>query len=142
MVETWADAELADAARSALDRIRGVLPRPLSRAMDATTLLTTPAGFAPKPPEHLGALRDAVARHREVFFEYADAKGILTERRARPIGLWFWGSRWTLAAWCLLRDDYRNFRPDRMDTLTVTSTRFDPEHHPLDDFLAAMRARR
>jgi predicted DNA-binding transcriptional regulator YafY len=44
----------------------------------------------------------------------------------RPLGLYFWGNRWTLAAWCELREDYRSFRPDRMRTVTVEERRFDP----------------
>ena len=32
----------------------------------------------------------------------------------RPLGLYFWGKVWTLAAWCELRDDFRSFRVDRI----------------------------
>ena len=33
-------------------------------------------------------------------------------RRIRPLGLYFWGGVWTLAAWCELRQDFRTFRLD------------------------------
>ena len=43
----------------------------------------------------------------------------------RPLGLFFWGAVWTLAAWCELRNDYRNFRIDRIQKLTELGRRFE-----------------
>ena len=55
------------------------------------------------------------------------------------LGLYFWGNRWTLAAWCELRQDYRSFRPDRIRELTLLTDRFDPgDGINLADFLARM----
>jgi predicted DNA-binding transcriptional regulator YafY len=44
---------------------------------------------------------------------YQDESGQVTERDVLPLGLFFWGERWLLVAWCELRNDYRNFRLDR-----------------------------
>jgi predicted DNA-binding transcriptional regulator YafY len=38
--------------------------------------------------------------------------------------LYFWGDVWTLAAWCELRRDFRNFRLDRIDDARVAPERF------------------
>jgi predicted DNA-binding transcriptional regulator YafY len=35
-----------------------------------------------------------------------------SKREVQPLGLFFWGERWLLAAWCERRDDYRCFRLD------------------------------
>ncbi|CDL47186.1 Transcriptional regulator, DeoR family [Klebsiella pneumoniae ISC21] len=35
----------------------------------------------------------------------------MTWREVLPLGLFFWGERWLLVAWCELRNDYRNFSP-------------------------------
>ena len=43
----------------------------------------------------------------------------------RPLGLYFWGTKWTVAAWCELRDDYRSFRPDRMRGVRLLEQHFD-----------------
>ena len=45
----------------------------------------------------------------------------------RPLALFFWGSSWSLAAWCELRTAFRNFRLDRMDVLTVLDGTFPEE---------------
>jgi len=67
----------------------------------------------------LGTLRRAIADRRKIRFAYARADGEDNARTARPLGLYFWGSSWSLAAWCELRGDFRSFRPDRMSDLEV-----------------------
>ena len=45
---------------------------------------------------------------------YDALDGETSERDLRPLGLYHWGKVWTLAAWCELRTDFRNFRADRI----------------------------
>jgi predicted DNA-binding transcriptional regulator YafY len=51
--------------------------------------------------------------------KYANEKGEETERDVRPLGVFFWGKTWTLAAWCELRTGFRNFRLDRISAATL-----------------------
>ena len=46
--------------------------------------------------------------------DYADASGQRSLRTVRPLGCFFWGSVWTLVAWCEARSDFRSFRIDRI----------------------------
>lgn len=55
------------------------------------------------------------------------ANGRATERTVRPLGVFFWGRTWTLAAWCELRNDFRNFRLDRAAESTVLDQTFEEE---------------
>lgn len=41
----------------------------------------------------------------------------VTERRVFPLGLFYWGGKWTLGCWCELRGQYRDFRVDRIMAL-------------------------
>jgi len=68
----------------------------------------------PKPGEQLDTLRQAIAGQWFTDLEYEDAAARTTQRQVRPLGLYFWGDVWTLAAWCELRQDFRNFRLDRV----------------------------
>lgn len=49
------------------------------------------------------------------------------QRTVRPLGCFFWGQVWTLAAWCEAREDFRSFRVDRIGALTVLDQRFRDE---------------
>jgi predicted DNA-binding transcriptional regulator YafY len=75
-----------------------------------------------------------------VEFDYQKEDGASSRRAVQPLGLYFWGNVWTLAAWCELRSDFRNFRLDRMSELQA-GARFDAvPGRTLADFLARMRA--
>ncbi len=51
-------------------------------------------------------------------------------REVEPIGLCNYSSRWHLFAWCKLRNDYRDFRLDRILSLRVTNKDFKGKQHP------------
>ena len=46
--------------------------------------------------------------------QYKDAADRVTLRLVRPLGCFYWGKVWTLAAWCEVREGFRSFRMDRM----------------------------
>lgn len=43
----------------------------------------------------------------------------------RPLILYFWGKTWTLGAWCELREGFRSFRVDRMNTVASLEVQFE-----------------
>ena len=38
----------------------------------------------------------------------------LSHRLIVPLGLFYWGNKWTIGAWCCWRQAYRDFRLDRI----------------------------
>jgi predicted DNA-binding transcriptional regulator YafY len=112
---------------TAIARIESVLPEGLRQVV-----LDTPL-FAPRFPgrremaKEVSTIRRAIGDHRVLAMSYVRADGLSTEREVRPLGLYFWGKTWTLAAWCELRNDYRSFRPDRMQSVALLDRRFDPK---------------
>ncbi len=62
-------------------------------------------------------LHEAITTSRWLEIGYQDAKACKTGRHIYPLGLFYWGGCWTLGAWCALRQAYRDFRVDRIDTL-------------------------
>lgn len=58
-------------------------------------------------------------------------------RMVEPIGLCHYASRWHLIAWCRLREDYRDFRLDRIESLEVTNEYFRGKQHlSVDEYMA------
>lgn len=135
IVENWADAELAEAARDALAKVESVVPDDRSLRVRQTALFAPPARRPPPVTVDLGALRRAIRERRRVHFAYVDAKGDPSTRTIHPLGMYFFGPIWLVAAWCELRDDFRAFRPDRMRDLSVREP-FAPEPgRSLQDFM-------
>jgi len=125
IVASWGDRELAAAVRSAMTKLEAVLPDPLRRVVLETALFAPGQLSNGAMTRELGVLRRAVGDHRRVRFAYTRADGGGSVRTVRPLALYFWGTKWTLASWCELRRDYRSFRPDRMDDLAVLDEKFD-----------------
>lgn len=48
-----------------------------------------------------------------------------TRRLVEPVSLIFYGMKWHLIAWCQLRQEYRDFRLDRIKSLTLTTEKFE-----------------
>jgi predicted DNA-binding transcriptional regulator YafY len=70
---------------------------------------------------------------------YHDAVNQPNERTVRPLGVFYWGTVWTLAAWCELKEDFRSFRVDRIATLDVLEHRFvDEDGKTLADLLRSL----
>ena len=82
---------------------------------------------AGRSADALTLAREAVVARRKVELRYANADGVATTRTVRPLGIFFWGRTWTLAAWCELRRDFRNFRLDRVRQRRCSTTTFEDE---------------
>lgn len=143
MVQGWADAALARAARSALSKIEQALPETLAARLEASKLFVPDFHVEKAQLEAMRAVRQGLDESRVLRLDYADEQGSRTARCARPLGLFYWGRSWTLTAWCELRADFRNFRLDRLANVEVLARTFAAEAgKSLDDFLRRMQAQR
>jgi predicted DNA-binding transcriptional regulator YafY len=68
-----------------------------------------------------------VQERRKVFVNYRDLAEKTSERTLRPLGCFYWGKVWTLAAWCEQRTDFRTFRVDRITYVRSLEERFRDE---------------
>jgi len=114
MAQAWLDPALATSAEDALGKIMSVLPVEARVAAEALAIYA-PTGGLPAPAQRtLQTLREAVQERRKVFLNYRDLADKASERTVRPLGCFYWGKVWTLAAWCEQRSDFRSFRVDRV----------------------------
>jgi len=104
-----------------------VLPDHLRRSLAETALIAPNRHFAEKLNVDSIELRRALRQRLKVRFRYKDGRETETERQVWPLGLAFYGPVWVLAAWCELRQEFRNFRVDRMRALSALDERFRDE---------------
>ncbi len=141
IVAAHADDELAKAAHDVLAKVQAVLPPAWSTRLDAIELRAPDFGARPESSRHMAELRAAIRQRKVLRLNYTDAEGAGTQRIVQPLALYFWGSQWTLLAWCELRADFRSFRLDRTESVESTGDRFTPEPgRRIENFLARMRA--
>jgi predicted DNA-binding transcriptional regulator YafY len=137
LAQQWLDPELAASSEAALSRVRSVLPTDVRERTRQSHVVVPPSGLSDVVRSSMQVLRRASQTRHKVRVSYRDAANAPSERVLRPLALFYWGSVWTLAAWCETRKTFRNFRLDRMETLTLLDERFEHEDgQSLDDFLA------
>lgn len=59
-----------------------------------------------------------------------------SERCVEPVGVFYQDNYWHLIAWCRLRNDYRDFRLDRISGISITDEQFKTQHPNLKDYIA------
>jgi predicted DNA-binding transcriptional regulator YafY len=114
-------------------KIQNVLPEARKREASLARLFVP--NFPRGRPPWLGQLRHAVRRRNIIQIDYQKEDGTPSQRELWPLGLFFWGYNWTLIGWCELRNDFRHFRVDRVQKVTVQPAIFpDQKGRRLTDF--------
>src|SRR5262245_8024916 len=138
VAKSWGDAEMAEAAQRILAKIDAVLPDRLRPQLNSHRLVVPDVRMSEATSRMLGEVRDAINQRTRVFLECRDAESEATERIVWPLALAYWGISWTVGAWCELRQDFRNFRIDRITTTrTLRSTFPDEPGKRLEDYFAS-----
>ncbi len=142
MVQGWSDKELAVSAEQARLKIEAVIPERLKQASQQNSLLVSKHYLNSQASEHSLAIRRAIQEQNYITLAYKRADGESSNRIVKPLGLVYWGQKWTLIAWCKLRQDYREFRLDRIQKLVVSPECFiADEKVNLDSYLKMLRER-
>jgi predicted DNA-binding transcriptional regulator YafY len=137
LAQQWLDPELAASSEVALSRVLSVLPVDVRERTRNLQLVVPPSGLSDSVRHSMKLLRRASQTKHKVRLEYRDAAETRSTRVVRPLALFYWGTVWTLAAWCEARQTFRNFRVDRMTALTCLDEHFEDEDgKSLGDFMA------
>lgn len=129
----------AEAARSALVKLRQVLPRRLAAiAADVAAHSETLVDDESDADDILAPLTAAAAADLLVRFSYIDQHGTASRRRVDSVRCLFSHGRWYVLAYDLDRVDWRVFRLDRIREVIGDrpTGRRDP---PVDDLAAWLR---
>jgi predicted DNA-binding transcriptional regulator YafY len=133
--------DLALQLEAALSKIMAVLPSAARAAADSVTMYAPPSALDDSTRDRLETLRVATEMRHKLFVHYLDLKNARSERTLRPLGCFYWGEVWTLAAWCESRQSFRSFRVDRLQHVDVLPERFrDEAGKTLPDLLRAVKA--
>ncbi|MBQ4810937.1 DNA-binding transcriptional regulator [Pseudoalteromonas luteoviolacea] len=133
MLSAWTDPEQAKHAQSAIAKIEAVLPTQLKQLNDALPYYALGFKHDETCQAHNKVLREAIEAKNHLSMTYIDVKQDTSERTIEPLGLVYWGGKWTVIAYCLLRQAYREFRLDRIVALSTLDSHFE---HAVDKNLA------
>ena len=123
-VQAQPDDGLGLAARNALAKIATASPEDLRDRINDTGLWPVAIWREREPLPILGDVRAAMRSEKALQIHYEDESKQRTERVIWPVQLAFFEGKQTVAAWCCLRNAFRNFRTDRILALTLTEERY------------------
>ena len=140
LLKTWGGESLSKELESAQEKVLAILPEESRRKAEQTRIYAPDIALQPHSRSGFDVIHQAISSQQVLALHYRDEAGQLSWREVQPLGLFFWGEHWLLAAWCERRNDYRCFRLDRCLTITLTGRRFsESAEHSLADFLRKVK---
>lgn len=111
-----ADDTLKAAAETLADKIDAVLPAQTIAEAEAWKIDAYPFADPTRNLTHMPLLRSAIKARQKVRLTYTSRTGAVTGRVIRPLHMEYWGRVWTLTAWCEMREAFRVFRLDQIES--------------------------
>ncbi|AUD01573.1 helix-turn-helix transcriptional regulator [Spirosoma pollinicola] len=143
LIEKWADESVRTRFESALYKIKSVLKRTDQEHLDdldAHIDVAKPVNRTPYSNDLLNDIQQAIARHHVLALQYhSQYNDAETQREVEPVGLYHYRLGWHLIAFCRKRQDYRDFRVDRIRQLTDTGESYSRRNRlTLQEYLDRM----
>lgn len=130
LVEKMTDDSIRRAYESALIKITAVLNDSekdhLENLQSSIQVFRFPDQQSGVANEYMAEITRAVSRKEVIAIEYDSVNtGERTTRHLEPIGIVYYSGRWHLIAWCRLRNGYRDFRVDMIQSFRNLGEIFD-----------------
>lgn len=131
-----ADKDMSAAAKEALAKIRDAVPQSHQEKLDSPHLMVVPPQGINMPQKELRQVRKAIDEKRILGVTYRALDDKVSERQLYPLALTNFGPIWLMTAWCVTRQDFRDFRMDRFDQMQVQREKFTlAPHQTLEAYL-------
>lgn len=139
-VREVADPVLANAAENALSKLKACLPDRMRQQFEHASLHVKRFHARPEITVDITGIRTAMREETAIDINYRDEKANTTKRRVLPLTIVFMDNALVLGTWCLLRNDFRAFRMDRIQKAENTTESFRPRRVPLlRDYFVRMK---
>ena len=113
MVCRWTGDEFSRSAKSLSHKIEAALPTKLKNTHHRK--LHVPMYLDSNKVKGMWeTVHFSISENIALMIEYQDLNNEYSTRTIYPLGLFFWGGKWTVGSWCTLRENYRDFRLDRI----------------------------
>lgn len=138
LMENFADKKMSFNFSSALHKMKAVLRSSEKEnvALIEDQFLIFDTTSSKTTNEMLSVLLESIVSRKQIEILYQKpGESKADTRLLEPIGIFYEHDYWYFMAFCYLRNDYRQFRIDRVKQIVNTTTSFIHEHKPLDYFL-------
>jgi len=137
----YTDAAMGENYRSAMYKVRAVLRSTEKDMLEnieefIEVMPQYGNGNNTAPDNVIETIIKSIAGKKQLRMHYkAATTQEATVRDVEPVGIFHLQGYWHMIAWCHMRNDYREFRADRVSRITVTDKEFTKGHPPLKEYL-------
>ncbi|MDA6068198.1 YafY family transcriptional regulator [Flavobacterium sp. AC] len=140
LMQKFTDPSLGSHYASAMYKLKSVLKTTdkdwVSNIESRILMQTQEPLFHDSSPNTLAILFDSIAEKKQIILCYKTAEAEqATNRNIEPVGVFHDHNNWYFLGYCHLRQDYRQFRTDRILGIQKTECNFTIEHDSLETYL-------
>lgn len=140
IIETNNDASLISDYNEVVEKVKAILNTTQKEKLELLEQRIVSPPFRKSPEStYLSVIQQAITDLRVLEIQYTAASQEFTKRTVEPLGVYFTNTIWVMIAFCRLRNDYREFRTDRIINLIETSEIFPPKLFTLEDYFQKYR---
>lgn len=121
------NSEFTFAAQNALVKLEASLSENMRLRLRHATVGSYLFKRVPAPRVDITKLREAIWEEQAVFLNYQNQKEEHSERKIWPLSIYFFDQVQVVISWCCLRQDFRMFRLDRVQTIEFLEESFRPK---------------
>lgn len=148
LIEKFTDTSTEESYKSAMYKVKAVLRGTekdyLENIDNHIEVLNNSYISRNKSPHNpIQTILKSISEKNVLTIEYfANNSQEKTIRNIEPVGIFYAGNYWHVIAFCHLRDDYRDFRIDRISNIAQTTQKFGKEHPLLKAYLKQLSKER
>jgi predicted DNA-binding transcriptional regulator YafY len=139
LVEKLTDTANSKNFQSAMFKVRAVLrtaEKDLLEQIDNQVAVVRTSRQKAVEGNYTETILKAIAENKVISINYFSYyKKESNKREVEPVGIFQLDNHWHLIAYCLLRNDYRNFRFDRVSSMLITDKLQQRDHPPLKTYI-------
>jgi len=141
LVQKYIDHDLSLHFANALFKIKSVLQiseKEWLQNIESKIVMATPSQsfFNAEAPETLTCLFESIAKQEQTNIKYKGVNDLeAIDRIIEAVGLFHEGGFWYVYAYCLKRQDYRQFRIDRIFEIKQNNSHYTKKHPTIQTFL-------
>ncbi|MBF6641352.1 YafY family transcriptional regulator [Flavobacterium sp. J49] len=141
LMQKFIDKELGQHYQSAMFKLKSVMQssdKDWVSSIESKVLIQPTMGnlFNENVPNAMSILFKSAADKTQVILDYqAIDADVASERTIEPVGVFHDHNNWYVLGFCHLRNDYRQFRADRIEGIKKTQKEFTQEHETLETYL-------
>lgn len=130
------DQSLTDQYNNAIEKIKSVLKYSQKDKSELLSERIHIRSFSPneKTSDYLIQLQSAITNYQLIDMHYISVENKESNRMIEPFALIHTQENWILIAFCRLRNDFRAFRLDHMQRISVLSDSFEPHKISLQEY--------